>query len=592
MSKLGVELHDDFAIFRVWAPFARSVAVRGDFSDWQEKPLAQSDKFAADGVWEIKIDGVEAGQSYKYAIVGFTGARKDKNDPRALALTDGDAGVSVVAADDFDWGDGEPNFQPVARANQVIYELHVGTFNRLDAATIGTFATAEQKLDYLRDLGVTTVELMPVTVMAMGGGGGGWGYSPVAIFAVEDSYGGAAGLKSFVRAAHARGLAVILDTVYNHFFSDTLWRFDGWSENNRGGIYFYNDARGDTPWGGRPDYGREPVRDFILDNVALWLTDYHIDGLRLDSTIYMRNLNGKNDDPGGDIADAWKLLQDITALARKIKPSALMIAEDCAGNAWITKSVEQQGCGFAAQWDLGLPHVIRDALGGADPQTQADDGRAPNLDNLVNVLQQNFNGDAFQRVIFADSHDTAANGGERIVQAVQKDPHDVAARQIAILSSAIALTAPGVPMLLAGSEFLQGGNFNDWNSLDWENVERFAGVVAAHRHLIALRKNLYGDCGGLASGEIKIILSDNSAKVLCYQRGGDAAPTIVLASFNSEKVANYALTFLPAGDWRVRFNSSWKGYSADFAELKLDGVNADTTIDLPPYVCLILAKNS
>jgi 1,4-alpha-glucan branching enzyme len=304
----------------------------------------------------------------------------------------------------------------------------------------------------------------------------------------------------------------------------------------------------------------------------------------------MRNVNGQNDDPTGDIADAWKLLQDITALAKKVKPGSLMIAEDCAGNAWITKPIRENGCGFDAQWDLGLPHVIRDGLGSPDPQTGSDDERAPNLDNLANVLQQNFNGDVFQRVIFADSHDTAANGGSRIAQAVQKDPHDVQARQIAILASAIALTAPGIPMLLAGSEFLQGGDFNDWNSLDWKNTEQFSGIVAAHRDLIALRKNIYGDLGGLAGGEIKILLNDNFAKVLCYQRGGDAEPVIVLANFNSEKVANYGLGFLPGGDFRVRFNSSWKGYSPDFAELQIEVANVKTTVDLPPYAVLIFAK--
>ncbi|MDR0957002.1 MAG: 1,4-alpha-glucan branching protein, partial [Candidatus Nomurabacteria bacterium] len=398
MSKLGVELHKTFAIFRVWAPFAKNVAVQGDFSNWTE--IAMTKK--SGGVWEVKITDVEAGQSYRYIITTQDDKRLEKNDPRARALTDGDNGVSVIATDDFDWGN-DDDFQMQPRDKQVVYEMHIGTFNRPDAATSGTFATASEKLDYLRDLGITTIELMPVTAMAMGGGGGGWGYSPRSIYAVQDSYGGAAGLKSFIKAAHERGIAVVLDIVYNHFFSDTLWQFDGWSEDGHGGIYFYSDERGNTPWGERPDYGRSEVRDFILDNVAMWLADYHLDGLRLDSTIYMRNVNGKNNDPAGDIADAWKLLQDITTLAHKIKPEALMIAEDCAGNEWITKSVADGGCGFDAQWDLGLPHVIRGALGVA--------GEPSGLSHLTDVMQQNFNGDFYQKVIFADSHDTAANGG-------------------------------------------------------------------------------------------------------------------------------------------------------------------------------------
>jgi len=579
MSKLGVELHDDFAIFRVWAPFARAVAVQGDFSDWAEVPLAKSDKFATDGTWEAKVDKVRAGHSYKYLITGYDGVKRAKNDPRARALTESDNGMAIVTNDNFDWGN-DAAFRPVPREEQVMYELHVGTFARPDAATIGTFDTAVEKLDYLRDLGVTTIELMPITALAAARS---WGYSPSAIYAVENLYGGMFGLKNFVKQAHEHNMGVILDTVYNHFQDSDLWQFDGWSENDRGGVYFYNDARGDTPWGARPDYGRKEVREFILDNVAMWLNDYHVDGLRLDSTIYMRNINGRDNDPAGDIADAWKLLQDITDLAKKVKPDALLIAEDCAGNAWITKPVTEQGCGFDAQWDLGLPHVIRGALDLPD--------EPGGLANLTNVLGQNFNGDFRERVIFADSHDTAANGGSRIAAVAQTDPHDVAARQITILSSALALTAPGVPMLLAGSEFLQGGDFNDWSALDWQNVAKFLGVVTAHQHLIALRKNLYDDSGGLAANDFREILADETAKVLVYQRGQDGVqPVIVIANFNNAKVANYSLQFLPDSDWKVRFNSSWKGYSPDFRELKIDQVNQQTKLDLPAYIVLVLTR--
>ncbi len=116
--------------------------------------------------------------------------------------------------------------------------------------------------------------------------------------------GGRHGLMSFVKACHERGIAVLLDVVYNHFYGDSdLWQFDGWSENSRGGIYFYNDERGDTPWGGRPDYGRPEVRQFILDNITMWLTEYHLDGLRVDSTIYMRNTEGHDTDPEHDIPE-------------------------------------------------------------------------------------------------------------------------------------------------------------------------------------------------------------------------------------------------------------------------------------------------
>lgn len=576
MSKLGVELHDNFVWFRVWAPFARSVAVKGDFSNWQEIPLAKSNKESEAGVWSVQVKNAKPGQSYLYDIVGYDGQSLAKNDPRARALTDGDNSRSVIVDDDFDWG-GDDQFVAPSIESQVLYELHVGTFARPDAATTATFAGAITKLDYLKDLGITTIELMPITSMATSFG---WGYEPGALYSVDNVYGGMFGLKNFIKEAHRRGLAVILDLVYNHFMKTDLWRFDGWYANDGDGIYFYNDVRGHTPWGERPDYGRAEVRDFILDNVAMWLSDYHVDGMRLDSTIYLRNINGRNNDPSGDIPEAWQLLGQINKLAHDIKPRALMIAEDCSGNNWITKPATDQGCAFDSQWDLGLPHVIRGALG--------VNNEMPGLDHLVDVMSQKFNDDWRQRVVFADSHDTAANGGARLISAAERDPHDVDARHIAILSSAVALTTPGIPMLLAGSEFLQGGDFNDWNALDWQNLQQFSGVVKAHQHLIALRRNQYGDSGGLMSGELKILDQNESDKVLIYQRGQDNnQPVVVVASFNEQRINNYHLA-LPAGHWRVRFNSSWKGYSADFAELKIDFADQSTVVTLTPHVVLIL----
>lgn len=576
MSKLGVELFESYAIFRVWAPFAQDVAVIGDFSKWQPIPMT---KDTETGVWQVKVDDVEAGHAYKYQIKGYDGVTRYLNDPRARALTDSDDGAGVISDGRFDW-EGLEKVDMAPLDQQVLYEVHVGTFVRPDPATSGNFHTAISKLDYLRDLGVTTIELMPVTSMATSYG---WGYAPSALYSAENNYGGSYGLKKFVREAHRRGLTVILDVVYNHFGPRAaLWQFDGWSENNRGGIYFYNDERGDTPWGARPDYGRPEVRDFILDNVSMWLNEYHVDGFRLDSTIYMRNTAGRNNDPAHDIPDAWRLMMDIVNRAHKIKPDALVIAEDCAGNSQITNAQIYGGAGFDSQWDLGLPHVIRGALRiGNEPA---------GLQNLVNVQGQSFNGDWHQRIIFSDSHDTAANGNERIVAMAVPDTHSVGARRIAILCSAIALTTPGIPMLLAGSEFLQGEDFNEWNALDWGNASKFHGIVDAHRHLIALRKNLYGDTGGLMSGDIRVLMQDENCRVLMYQRGDERnQPVIVLINFSNYKWKNYTLP-LPYGDWQIKFNSSWRGYSTDFSELELDRVNAGMQITLPPHLVLIMTK--
>jgi len=580
---LGSHLTNSGVDFRVWAPFATAVSVliNTDF-EWHETALTSEEN----GYWSGTVKDVQAGKTYKYRLTTPDGQTIERNDPRARQLTVSDNGDSVVIDPEYDWEDTTPPI--ITKEKRIIYELHIGTFNRPDAATVGTFYTAIEKLDYLQTLGVNTIELMPVTSMALSNG---WGYAPNHIFSVENSYGGRRGLLDFIKACHKRGIGVVLDVVYNHFSNLTeLWQFDGWSENDRGGIYFYNDERGDTPWGGRPDYGRPEVRQFILDNVTMWLTEYHIDGLRIDSTIYMRNSKGSEGGKDTEIAEAWELLQDMAQLAHKINPRALMIAEDNAGNDYITKPVSEGGAGYDAQWGLGFPYTLRSMLniGGSHPD-----------DSLAKELQHNFNGQGFQKVIFSDSHDTAANGSVRINEAATPgNAGSVFARQFGLLANAIMLTAPGIPMLLQGEEFMQEGNFNDWQMLDWAKTTQFAGIVLAHQHLTGLRLDMYNNTTGLTGPNINVFHQDNNNRVIAYHRwlnGGTHDDVIVIANFNDQRFKSYELVLPISGTWRVRFNSSWKGYSPDFNETKTSTVTTDTSnrvsIELADYNIVILSQD-
>lgn len=580
--QLGSWLSDKGVNFCVWAPFAKAVSVMvGEPFAWTETPLESND-----GNWCGFVKDAQAGQSYKYKITTQSGEVIEKNDPRARQLTVSDDGVSVIIDHSYDW---EGTERPVILKEQhIIYELHIGTFNRPDAATTGTFESAIEKLDYLVSLGVTTVELMPVTSIAMSNG---WGYAPNYLFSVENSYGGRHGLLEFIKACHARGLAVMLDVVYNHFFPETdLWQYDGWSENNRGGIYFYNDERGDTPWGGRPDYGRPEVRQFILDNVAMWFTEYNIDGLRVDSTIYMRNTKGPEGGHDTEIPEAWSLLQEMTQLAHSIYPNALLAAEDSSVNDAITKPVDEGGADFDAQWGLAFPHTIRAALGLEQPE---------NGNTLAGELAHTYNGDGFSKVIFSDSHDTAANGSVRLNEAASPgNAGSIAARHNTLLANAIMLTAPGIPLLLQGGEFLQGGSFNDWQMLEWDRTQQFSGIVLAHQHLISLRKNMYANTAGLTGGNVNVFQEDMANHVLAYHRwkdGGLRDDVIVLINFSEQLLRNYELYFPVAGTWHVRFNSSWKGYSPDFSDVFIANVMTDdsskATLDLPGMSAIILAQD-
>jgi 1,4-alpha-glucan branching enzyme len=584
-KRLGVTLHKDGADFCVWAPFAQSVALIGDFSQWEEIAMRAED----DGLWSANVSEVKPGQNYKYRINSGTTVL-ERNDPRARQLTDSDTGHSVIVDDSFDWED--DGFVNPLPEQQIIYELHIGTFNRPDAASVGTFYTAIEKLDYLKDqLGINMIELMPVTSMAMSNG---WGYAPNYLFSVENAYGGRHGLLEFVKAAHRRGIGVILDVVYNHFYPKTdLWQFDGWNENSHGGIYFYNDERGDTPWGGRPDYGREEVRDFILDNVTMWFAEYHMDGLRVDSTIYMRNTMGQNNDPAHDIPEAWSLLAEIAERAHEVKPHAILIAEDCAGNEYITKPVVDGGLGFDAQWELGFPHVIREALGLKPDQS-------PHIDGISYLLEHRYNGNAFEKVIFSDSHDTAANGSVRLNEAAAPgQAENVHARAQTLLASTLVLTAPGIPMLLQGEEFMQEGSFNDWQMLHWDKTEQFAGIVAAHKHLSDLRLNRHQNTAGLLGQSVSIFHRDSDNRVIGYHRwdqGGPHDDTLIVVNFGTETFENnYVITLPIRGKWQVRFCSTQKKYSPEFQDITTDAYTTnergEIAISLAPYTALILSQD-
>ncbi len=579
-KKLGATLRHDGVEFCVWAPFAAAVSVliNESFTSY-ETPLENHG-----GYWSAKVDKAEAGQLYKYRITKTDGSTVDRNDPYARQLTDSDVGMSVIVDPHIEWDGIE---QPVIpKEKQIIYELHIGTFHRPDASTAGTFASAIEKLDYLQSLGITMVELMPVTSMATSTG---WGYNPIHLFSVEAAYGGRHGLLEFVKACHQRGIGIILDVIYNHSSGSDLWQFDGWSENGGGGIYFYNDERGNTPWGSRPDYGRPEVQQYLLDNVSMWLTEYKIDGLRFDSTTYMRNLEGPSENPSTSLPDAWLLLQNMNLLAHKINPRVIMIAEDSSGNEWITKTIGEGGAGFDAQWGISFPEAVRQEL-----------GLSHNHNSIKAELEKYYNGHAFEKVVYGDSHDTAANDGAVRVNAAATPNNDgsVFARQYGLVANAITLTAPGIPMILQGNEFMQSGNFNDWQQLEWEKTEKFAGIVQAHQHLIDLRLNKHGNTGGLLGESVSVFHHDTDNRVTAYHRyygGGPRDDTIVIVNFNDKRFKSYDLTLPIHGAWQVRFNSSWKGYSPDFNETKIDvvttGDNGKVSIPLSDYNILILSQN-
>ncbi|MBP7002904.1 alpha-amylase family glycosyl hydrolase [Amaricoccus sp.] len=586
---MGAIPHDAGVTFRVWAPNADAVAVAGSFDDWFPGgvSLAREDG----GVWAGDVPGARAGDEYRFLIRTQDGETLSRIDPYARAVTSSVGNGIVVASDPV-----RDDFRRPPWNRLVIYEMHVGTFAREGDAP-ATFEDAASRLGHLRRLGVNAVQVMPAAEFA---GDVSWGYNPAHIFAVEGAYGGPEGLRGFVRAAHAAGIAVILDVVYNHFGPSDLdlWRFDGWSENDKGGIYFYNDWRSATPWGDtRPDYGRPEVRQLIRDNALWWLEEYGIDGLRWDMTLYIRSVRG-DADGGDDIADGWSLAQWINGEIAERFPGRITIAEDLRNLAAMTAPTAQGGCGFGAQWDSEFVHPIRATLVAANDEDR-------HMATVAHALTHHYNGDPYQRVIYTESHDEVANGRARVVHEIAPgDPGDYAAQKRSTLGAALTLTAPGIPMLFQGQEFLQGEWFQDTVPLDWDQTETFRGILRLYRDLIRLRLDHAGVTAGLAGRNIAVHRIDEAAKVVAFHRwaeGGPGDDVVVAASFHREPRAVYRIGFPRPGLWRLRLNTDWTGYSRDFTGLATGDVEAveapcdghpwSAEIALAPWSALVFSQD-
>jgi len=523
--------------FAVWAPHAKSVSLVGDFNQWDPNicPMNQAD----DGIWWADNSEATNNSEYKFCIESDAQNKILKNDPRARKMTNS-VGNSVVYDDEFAWK--VSNFQLPDLHHRIIYEMHIGTFNQT-SGDHGTFDSAIEKLNDLAELGVNILELMPVNEFA---GDTSWGYNPAYPYAVEEAYGGPDGLKRFIDAAHEVGMGVILDVVYNHFGPSDLdiWQFDGWSENDKGGIYFYNDHRSTTPWGDtRPDYGRIEVRDYIKDNALMWLREFKADGLRMDMVPFMRCVSG-NDNGQDDIPQAYQLIQIINTAINSEFPEKMCLAEDLHEHHFITDSVEEGGCGFSAQWDAQFVHPIRHAL----TQNSTDD---IDLDAVVGALQNIYSGNPYARVVYTESHDEVANGQSRIVEEVApgNTDNDYYARQKGILAATLVLTSAGIPMLFQGQDMKESGWFDDNKALDWNKKQQFKDYYQAFQKLIALRKNTDGYSAGLTGTATQMVHYDDHNKIIgyCRSNGISDEQVYVYINLSDTQIENYQLGELVDG---------------------------------------------
>lgn len=585
---MGAILKDGQTTFRVWAPNANKVYVSGSFNEWSKRSLELHQE--ENGYWAGVSDEPKEGDEYKYII--HNGEKVlERNDPYAFEVTNSN-GNSVIRTLNFEWGDDD--YKMPSWNELVIYELHVGTFNRKKPDQVGTFNDVIEKLPYLKKLGINCIELLPVAEFA---GGISWGYNPAHPFAIEQDYGGPTGLANFVNEAHKMGMAVIMDVVYNHFGpSDVdLWQFDGWHENEKGGIYFYNDHRSDTPWGDtRPDYGRPEVRQYLRDNALMWVEKYHCDGLRMDATSYIR-YEGGGLGYDTEIEEGNILMRDINAELQEKYPHVLTIAEDLKKDHRVTNDFNEGGLGYGTQWDMAFVHPVREVL-----QDTHDEGR--DIQKVVDALCFQYSGDYFKRVVYTESHDEVANGKARVPEEIQPgDAESDFAKKRAILGIVLALTAPGIPMLFQGQEFIEDEYFQDTEQLDWGKFEKHQGIYKMISDIIKLRTGELEGAFGLRAQGIQIAHFNPKNKILAYVRdevGGGEQPVMVVLNFSNKKFEKYQIGIGEQHDWKLRINATWDGYDDSFEgldvashmnKIRKETDNSEWTgeLNIPAYGALI-----
>lgn len=593
IAGMGAIIHEEGVFFRVWAPYAKTVSVIGSFNDWSDSnnPLEHEEN----GYWGGNVENAKAGDEYKFCIETADG-KLQRNDPYAKELTNSVGNSIVFDPNNFDWQDDD--FQMPSWNNLVIYELHVGTFHVKEKGKPGDLYTVIEKLDYLKDLGINAIEIMPPFEFP---GGYSWGYNPAYPFAIESEYGGADAFKALVKAAHEKGIAVILDVVYNHFGPTDMdmWQFDGWSENGLGGIYFYNDWRAKTPWGDtRPDYGRPEVRQYIRDNAMMWLEEFRVDGLRMDMIPYIRNVNA-DEDPNTTLQEGLSLLRWINSEVAEKFPWKLTIAEDLHGLNSITDGLGQEcGLGFGSQWDADFVHPVREAI-----ITQEDSHR--NMENVSLAILNKYSGDSFKRVIYTESHDEVANGKARVTEEIASgDVNNWYSKKRASLGVALVMTAAGIPMLFQGQALLEDKWFSDTYPIDWKRQKKFNGFVNLHRDLIQLRRNFHNNTEGLSGQNTELLKVDNERKIIAFhrwQKGGKGDSTVVILNFSNNSFDDYVIGMPAEGEWKLRFNSDWEGYDKEFANFmstnaianqgEFDGFHFNTQFSIAPYTALIFSQD-
>ena len=548
--------------FAVWAPNARRVSVVGDFNIWDGRRHPMRLRHPS-GVWELFIPRLEAGEAYKYEILGAEGILPLKADPMALATQLPPETASKVASPlSVDWQDahwmharGELQ-RPDAPLS--IYELHVGSW-QCEVDEVGEVARqytwhelAERLIPYVQHMGFTHIELMPIMEHPFGGS---WGYQPLSQFAPSARFGSPDDFGAFVNACHVAGIGVILDWVPAHFPNDThgLAQFDGTA------LYEYaNPLEGfHKDWNTLIyNLGRTEVHGFMLASALHWLKHFHIDGLRVDAVASMlyRDYSRQpgewipNRHGGRENLEAIDFLRHLNDVVALEAPGALMIAEESTAWPGVSQSTEQGGLGFSYKWNMGWMHdslhyIQQDPVYRAHHHNELSFG-------LVYAWTERF--------ILPISHDEVVHGKHSLIDKMPGDRWQKFANLRAYLSFMWA--HPGKKLLFMGCEFGQWREWNHDQQLDWYLLQypEHKGV----QQLVGDLNRLYRDVPALhdqddvAQGFEWLIGDDATNSVYAWLRWSKAGkPLLVVANFTPVPREAYRIGVPFAGTWGEVLNS-------------------------------------
>ena len=544
------------AAFSVWTPNAKAVSVIGDFNNWDARRSPMR-RLGESGIWELFLPAAAEGDKYKFHVTQCDGRVVDKTDPYGVYAEVRPNNASVLyPLKRYKWKDRrwmtarkKYNFKT---APMNIYEVHLGSWKRAEGDRFLTYTElAEQLIPYVKEMGYTHIEMLPVEEHPFDGS---WGYQVTGYYAPTSRYGSPDEFKQFVDACHQNGISVILDWVPAHFPKDdfALARFDGTA------LYEHQDPRlGEhIQWGTYIfNYGRKEVANFLLANALYWMDIFHIDGLRVDAVASLLRLDFCKEEGqwlpnvygGSENLEAIEFLKHMNSVIAEREPGALMIAEDSTAWPGVTKKVDEGGLGFSLKWNMGwmndfLSYIKLDPIYRKYHQNKLTFGMAYHYaENFVLVL----------------SHDEVVHTKSSMIG---KMPGDVWQSFANLrLSYGFMMGHPGKKLLFMGGEFAQYSEWSEARSLDWHLLQ-----YADHQEMQAYVKelnHLYTEEPAFWAEDFDpngfqwIECDDAESSIVSFVRRSEEKELVFLCNFTPVVHRGFSLGVPQEGVYHERLNS-------------------------------------